>query len=128
LAFRAAETSTIWTQVDWIRGTLLPFFAGQNVPFEATNFFMVVFAAFLVLLTFQVDWRLGVLSAATYLSIILFSGPPELSYLRYFSFIFPIWLIAGRVQSWKIVIPYCLFMMASSLMMWHAFAFGGWVG
>ena len=128
LAFRLSETSTIWTQIDWIRGTMLPFFAGRNVPFEATDFFMITIVGFIVVLTFQVDWRLGVLSAASYLSIILFSGPPELSYLRYFSFIFPIWLIAGRGLSLKIVVPYCIFMMAGSLMMWYAFAFGGWVG
>jgi Gpi18-like mannosyltransferase len=128
LAFRVAETSTIWTQVDWIRGTLLPFFAGKNVPFEATNFFMVTIVGLLVVSTFHLDWRLGTLAAATYLSVLLFSGPPELSYLRYFSFIFPIWLITGRGLPLKIVIPYCFFMMAGSLMMWHAFAFGGWVG
>jgi hypothetical protein len=128
LAFRLAETSTIWTQIDWIKGTVLPFFAGKNVPFEATNFFMVTIVGFIVVMTFQIDWRLGVLAATTYLSIILFSGPPELSYLRYFSFIFPIWLIAGRGLPLKIVIPYCFFMMAGSLMMWYAFAFGGWVG
>ncbi len=128
LAFRLAETSTIWTQIDWIKGTVLPFFAGQNVPFAATNFFMVTIVGFIVVLTFQVDWRLGVLAVATYLSIILFSGPPELSYLRYFSFIFPIWLIAGKALPLKIVVPYCAFMMAGSLMMWYAFAFGGWIG
>jgi hypothetical protein len=128
LAFRVAETSTIWTQLDWIRGTVLPFFAGQNVPFEATIFFMIAIVGFIAVLPFQVDWRLGVFSVATYLSIILFSGPPEFSYLRYFSFIFPMWLIAGKGLPFKIVVPYCVFMMAGSLMMWYAFASGGWVG
>jgi hypothetical protein len=127
LAFRQAQVSS-WSQADWFSTSVLPFFAGRFSTFQPLSFFMIVIVGFLVYLTFQEDWRLGVLSLVMYASIILFAGPPELSYLRYFSFVFPIWLLAGRVRSWSLLLVYCVFMSISSMMMWYQFVVGFWVG
>lgn len=128
LAFRQAQVSPPWSQMDWLSSSVLPFFAGRSFNFQPLSFFMIVIIGFLVYLTFQEDWRLGVLSLVTYASIILFAGPPELSYLRYFSFVFPIWLVAGRVRSWGLLLVYCVFMSIGSMMMWYYFTMGYFTG
>ena len=126
-AFRQAELS-YWTQADWLRSSVLPFLRGQGFSFQSVSLFMIIIVGFLVYLTFQEDWRLGAVSLGTYVSIILFSGPPEFSYLRYLSFIFPIWILAGKVRSWSLPMIYCVFMSVSSLMLWYQFATGAFVG
>jgi Gpi18-like mannosyltransferase len=125
--FRRAELS-YWSQADWLRSSLLPFLKGQAFNFQSVSFFIIIIVGFLVYLTFQEDWRLGVFSLGTYASIILFAGPPELSYLRYFSFIFPIWFLGRRVRSWSLLLIYCIFMSLSSMMLWYQFATGVFVG
>lgn len=128
LAFRQAEV-TSWSQTDWFRGWIIPLLTGGDFHFYALSAFVVVLFGYLVYLTFQEDWRLGILSLTMYASVMLFSGPPEMSYLRYFSFIFPIWILAGKVRSWSLLITYCVFMSLNSMMILYAFAVGvDWIG
>jgi hypothetical protein len=134
LAFRQAEV-TFWNQTDYVTGWVIQFLNGGGDYFTRTTFaepalavFAVAVSGYLVYLTFGEDWRLGILSLATYASVILFAGPPEWSYLRYFSFIFPIWILAGKVRSWSLLIAYCVFMSLNSMMIWYAFAVGLWIG
>ena len=127
LAFRQSEV-TFWTQIGWFSGSILPFLTGGDFSFLALSAFVVFVFGFLVYLTFQEDWRLGILSLAMYVSVIVFAGPPDLSYLRYFSFIFPIWILAGRVRSWSLLIAYCVFMSLNSMLFFYAFASGLWIG
>jgi len=127
LAFRQAEIS-FWRQADWVRSSVLPFLAGQRFVLHPVSLFMIVIVGFLVYLTFQEDWRLGLLSLLMYGAIIIFTGPPENSYLRYFSFIFPIWLLAGKVRSWSLLLAYCVLMSITSTMMLYSFAGGAFIG
>ena len=127
LAFRQAEV-TFWPQTDYFRGWIIPLLTGGDFDFYALSTFVVVLFGYLVYLTFQEDWRLGILSLTMYASVMLFSGPPVMSYLRYFSFIFPIWILAGKVRSWSLLITYCVFMSLNSMMILNAFALGSWIG
>jgi hypothetical protein len=124
LAFRQAELT--WTQTDWLRQTIIPLLAGGTLTLWAPTTFIVLVFGYLVYLTFQEDWRLGTLSLAMYASTIFFAGPPELSYPRYFSFIFPIWILAGKVRSWVLLGTYSIFMAFSSLLLLYAFVAGMW--
>jgi hypothetical protein len=131
-AFRVAEV-TFWTETYSYAAWIISFLGGGNLywgfwGFEALSSFVVAVFGYLVYLTFQEDWRLGTISLATYAAVLLFTGPPQLSYLRYFSFIFPVWILASKVRSWSLLITYCVFMSLSSLMIWYAFAAGIWIG
>jgi hypothetical protein len=121
LAFRSSETS-FWSQADWLRNWVIPFLEGGGTNSAhssyAYSFFMIVLVGFVVILTFQVDSRLGLMSVAMYMAVLFFAGPPSTSYFRYFSFIFPIWLLA-RIRSWKIVAFYCVLMAIHSAIMWY---------
>src|SRR5208337_4370629 len=97
-AFRVAEV-TFWTETYSFAAWVISFLGGGSFYFEALSSFAVAVFGYLVYLTFQEDWRLGTLSLATYASVLFLTGPPQLSYLRYFSFIFPVWILAGKVHS-----------------------------
>lgn len=126
-AFRVAQVN-FWGETDSFTAWVVSFLGGGSFNFVALASFVVAVFGYLVYLTFQHDWRLGTLSIATYASVILFTGPPQISYLRYFSFIFPIWLLAGKVRSWSLLIIYCVVMSLTSMMTWYTFATGGWIG
>jgi hypothetical protein len=133
LAFRYAET-TFWNnQLDWARGWIIPFLSGSEITFNTGHMtlgtltiFMILIVAMLVLLTFQSDWRLGAMSLALYLAIISFSGPPEGPYVRYFSFIYPIWFI-GKLRAWKLIAVYCALMTVHSAILWYEFLSFRWI-
>jgi len=130
LAFRVAEVS-FWNEASWFTGWAIPFLGGEApraFGFSGLASFAVVISGYLAYLTLQEDWRLGTLSFVMSASIILFAGTPDFSYMRYFSFIFPIWLLAGKVKPWGLVAIYCVFMSVSSMITWYAFASGLWVG
>ena len=76
---------TFWNNGEnWLQGFIIPFLRGGDVyaiennhPLLTLTLFMVSIFALLVLLTFESDWRLGVMSSVLYLAIILLAGPPQ---------------------------------------------------
>lgn len=79
----------------------------------------------LITLTFRIDWRIGSFSLATFLVFLLFGA--LISFVRFVSFIFPIWLIL-RVRNPLTLVSIVILFFISSLMVWNQFLVGGWIG
>jgi len=78
----------------------------------------------LVHFTLQLDWRLGSYTYTLFFALVLEAA--VISYVRFFAFIFPIWLIL-RVKNQSIVISACAFSFIYSLMIWSQFLLGAWI-
>ncbi|MBS7622425.1 hypothetical protein KEJ39_01960 [Candidatus Bathyarchaeota archaeon] len=122
LAFRTAQET--WGQNDWLRSYLLPFLVGSYVGFDAARLVLIVMFGYLAFASWKVDWRICLYALVLFFGILGFSDAR--SYIRYFSFIFPVWLSVPRTKNVLVVMFLISFFFVHALSIWHQFIMG-WV-
>lgn len=110
------------SQESWFRHSVAPLFVDLGISFTPTGYFTIGFIAIVGLLAFlswRFDWRLGVYSIVSFLPIVGFTTL-GIAYVRYFSFIFPIWL-NFRPRNLVLIATICVFFYILSLVAWYQF-------
>lgn len=135
LAFITAQKHWIGLgqPVNWFREFLLPQFASAQYTYTymhplTMSYYLLPFiaiVAYLVIMSFEVDWRLGIYGM-TALTTILYFGTP-ISVSRFLPFIFPIWLNT-KIRNPFILIALCVFFYLHALVIWYLFCSRVWMG
>ncbi len=110
VVFKAQE---YWENRMFISQYVLPALFQRDPPYPVFNLpyteafvglVICLFGVFLLLVgkVFEVDWKLGVYSALTWLIIVVYGS--TLSYPRFLSFIFPCWLLFHVKRRWMLVL------------------------
>lgn len=137
LVFLSAQEHWIlmpWQPKNWLHGFLLPQFGidtiSQAISAREYGVYMfltplIAIFACLILMSFEIDWKLGIYGFATLIVILLYGSP--LSVMRFLPFIFPLWLNI-KVRNLFIMLALCAFLYLHSLIIWFMFSNNVWIG
>ncbi len=121
-----------WQPGNWFREFFLPLFnvrlpTQTMAPLAAYIFLVpfITFAAYLIIMTFGIDWKLGVYGTAVFLTTLSIGTP--LSAPRFIPFIFAIWLNI-KTQKFIIALITCFFFYLHAIVVWFLFTSNIWVG
>lgn len=127
-------TGMPWQPTSWVQGFLMSQIGIESLSqtigereYGVYSFLVPLIAiiACLVMMSFEVDWRLGIYSIAVYTIIMIFGTP--LSLMRFLPFIFPIWLRI-RMKSFSITFAICTVLYIHGLLIWYMFSRNIWIG
>ena len=111
----------------WVQRYIIPFLSFNVLAFPKFDFLLValiLFVGYLIFCVARIDPKLGVYSLTMFLPLLYFSN--FISLPRFFSFIFPIWLVV-RIRNIPILIVGLTFFLLNSLLVWYQFILGVWV-
>lgn len=111
----------------WYQHYIKPLLDFKVWEFPAFNYLLVglvIFFGYLVFCAFRIDAKLGVYSLSVFLPL-LYMGS-FISLPRFFSFIFPVWLVV-RIRNLPLLIVAVGFFLLNSLLLWYQFILGTWV-
>ncbi|MCW3975991.1 MAG: hypothetical protein NWE86_07100 [Candidatus Bathyarchaeota archaeon] len=134
-AFITAQEQWIgqpWQPGNWFREFFLPLLNIKQpthtmAPLAAYIFLIpfIVLTAYLIIMTFGIDWKLGVYGTAVFITALSIGTP--LSAPRFIPFIFPLWL---NIKTKKFIIAFtaCVFFYLHAMVVWFLFTSNIWVG
>ena len=111
----------------WIQRYIMPllsFNVWMYPKFDYLLVALIILMGYLVFCTFRIDAKLGVYSLLLFLALLYLGN--FISLPRFFSFIFPIWLVA-RIRSLPILLAAVAFFLLNSLLVWYQFILGVWL-
>ncbi len=130
-AFAFATQQSFWIkqafEFGWFQRYITPFLSSNVLAFPKFDFFLlpfIIFTGYLVFCVFRIDGKLAIYSLSVYLSLLYFGNYNSLP--RFFSFIFPVWLIVRMRNLLALAVAVTFFMLAS-LLIWYQFVLQVWV-